>query len=53
MSLPPGSVEANSMLALLLNTEGRRWEASDYLAKLLQVGRFSIQDLILLGQTHR
>jgi len=45
----PDHVEANRVLALLLNTLGRRWEAGHCSFKLLQLGQFTIQDLIMLA----
>ena len=45
----PDHLEANRLLAVLLNTQGRRWEASTHTFKLLQLGSFAIQDLILLA----
>jgi tetratricopeptide (TPR) repeat protein len=45
----PDDGDVHALLSILLNTEGRRWEASACLERLLRLGRFSIQDLIMLG----
>jgi len=45
----PDQGDAHALLSILLNIEGRRWEASEHLERLLRLGRFTIQDLIMLG----
>ncbi|MBW3599452.1 MAG: VCBS repeat-containing protein, partial [Planctomycetes bacterium] len=45
----PEHVEANRWLARILNVEGRRWEATPFLFRLVRSGRFSIEELILLA----
>jgi len=45
----PDHAQANDMLAMLLNSEGRRWEAAEPMFKILQLGNFSLMHLILLG----
>ncbi len=45
----PDHIDANMLLSILLNTEGRRWEASPYMERLLQLGQFTLQDLIMLA----
>jgi tetratricopeptide (TPR) repeat protein len=49
LKVAPQHVPALQLMVLLLNTEGRRWEASHYMYELLQLQQFSIQDLLLLG----
>jgi tetratricopeptide (TPR) repeat protein len=49
LKVAPKHTQALQLMVLLLNTEGRRWEASHYMFELLQLQQFSIQDLLLLG----
>lgn len=49
LKVAPKNVQGLQLMVLLLNTEGRRWEASHYMFELLQLQQFSIQDLLLLG----
>ncbi len=43
--------QLNRALAMLLNSEGRRWEAGQYGFALVKARRFSIEDLALLAST--
>ncbi|MBM4090581.1 MAG: tetratricopeptide repeat protein [Planctomycetes bacterium] len=45
----PDNTDANRVMALLLNTQGRRWEATPHLIALVRAGSFSIGDLVLLA----
>ncbi len=49
LKLDPDHIEACQFLLLLLNSEGRRWEANDLSFRLVELGVFTIQDLIMLA----
>ncbi len=43
--------DLNRAMAMLLNSEGRRWEAAEFGFRLLKIRRYSVQDLALLANT--
>ncbi len=43
--------DLNRGMAMLLNSEGRRWEAAEFGFMLLKIRRYSVQDLALLANT--
>lgn len=49
LRLNPLHVEANRELARLLNVEGRRTEAAAFQMKLVEMARFSVEELLLLS----
>ncbi len=51
LRIHPEDPDLNRALAMLLNSEGRRWEAAPFGFMLLKVRRFSIDDLALLANT--
>jgi len=49
LEIDPHNELSNRRFAALLDTTGRRWESRRYLLELVRIGKFTVEELVLLG----